>query len=354
MWFVLACAPDLADDSAAVAAVLAPPDAPGPWSAGTYESVVTRSDGVDLPVQVWYPTTETGAGTTYDGVLAGTAVEDAAPDCAAMRPVLMFSHGSGGVRYQSIFLTEFLATHGWVVVAPDHVGNTAFDDGTVSLLELIERRPADIRDSFDWLLGESGLSGCVDPDGGYAMAGHSFGGFTTLAITGAKVDLAASVAWCAANGGWLCDEVTGLAEANGADGVLDLGDPRAWAGIAMAPAGYEVLVGGLPPMKVPLLFLGGTRDTLTPVETQVRPLYTDAGGEPRYLGVLTDAGHYAFSDACTMLPVFDDCAAPYLDPAIAHPIISTVSTAFLDERLGWDASAWLPPEEPRLTWEVGD
>ncbi len=355
MWFLLvACTPAPSDDSAEVVAEFAPPDALGPWSAGTYEGVVAGSTGVELPVQVWYPTMETGAGATYDGVLTGIAVEDAAADCGQSRPVLVFSHGSGGVRYQSLFLTEYLATHGWVVVAPDHVGNTVFDDGDVSLLDLILRRPADIKDSFDWLLTETSVTGCVDPEGGYAMAGHSFGGFTTLAITGADIDLAASVAWCADNGGWLCDEVADLAEREGGDAVIDLSDPRAWAGIAMAPAGYEVLLGGLPSVTAPQLFLGGTRDTLTPVETQVRPLYTDSGADPRYLGILTDAGHYTFSDACAMLPVFDDCAPPYLDPAVAHPILATVSTAFLDEQLGWDASAWLPPEEPLLSWERPD
>lgn len=351
---LLACAGSSSGDPTLTEAVYAPPDAPGPFAVGTYEGSVSGSSGVTLPVQVWYPTLDSGAGTRYDGVLDGAAITDATPECGVARPVLMFSHGSGGVRYQSIFFTEYLATHGWVVVAPDHVGNTAFDDGDVPLEELMQRRPMDIRDSFDWLLGESTLADCVDPDGGYAMAGHSFGGFTTLAVTGAGIDLAVSRAWCAENDGWLCGEVEALAAEHGEDAVIDLADPRAWAGIAMAPAGYEVLVGGLPDIAVPLQFLGGTRDTLTPVETEVRPLYTDAGGQPRSLGVLTDAGHYTFSDACEMLPVFDDCEAPYLDPAVAHPLVATVSTAFLLERLGVDVAGWLPPTDPAWTWETAE
>lgn len=42
-------------------------------------------------------------------------------------PLVVYSHGNGGLRYVSAFLTEHLASHGFIVVAPDHVGNTAID-----------------------------------------------------------------------------------------------------------------------------------------------------------------------------------------------------------------------------------
>ena len=60
-----------------------------------------------------------------------------------------------------------------------------------------------------------------------------------------------------------------------------------------------------------------------------------------------------FSDACLLLPGFEDCDPPYLDAAVAHPIITTVSTAFLQHTQGVEgAAAWLPPEdEPLLSWE---
>ena len=35
-------------------------------------------------------------------------------------PVVFFSHGSGGIRMQSTYLTVALASHGYVVVSPDH------------------------------------------------------------------------------------------------------------------------------------------------------------------------------------------------------------------------------------------
>ena len=39
-------------------------------------------------------------------------------------PLIVFSHGNGGLGVQSFFLTEYLASHGYVVVCPDHTGNS--------------------------------------------------------------------------------------------------------------------------------------------------------------------------------------------------------------------------------------
>jgi len=126
---------------------------PGPWSTGTLDETITGRTGVELNVQAWFPA-ETVSGDTvvYDGLWAGGAYEDATPACEEPRPVLLFSHGYGGIRWQSIEITEHLATHGYIVVAPDHTANTFTDNDDSRFLELVERRPFDIADSFDWLL----------------------------------------------------------------------------------------------------------------------------------------------------------------------------------------------------------
>ena len=88
--------------------------APGPWPAGTETLSVVGTDGLELTVQVWFPARETdGARIKYDGLLQGEALVGGTPDCASPRPLAAFSHGSGGIRYQSPFLVEHLATHGW-------------------------------------------------------------------------------------------------------------------------------------------------------------------------------------------------------------------------------------------------
>ena len=48
------------------------------------------------------------------------ALEAATPACDAARSVIVFSHGYSGIRFQSVFFTEWMASHGYLVVAPDH------------------------------------------------------------------------------------------------------------------------------------------------------------------------------------------------------------------------------------------
>lgn len=99
---------------------------------------------------------------------------------------------------------ERLACHGFIVVAPDHVGDTLFDrlDGTESLLnnELVDVREADIRFLLDRI-----LAGDVLPDGitsnaaRVGMLGHSIGSVTAGRVAenddriSAVVGLAASM-----------------------------------------------------------------------------------------------------------------------------------------------------------------
>ncbi len=364
LWLLLLAActptPDTGADTGPVADAFLAPDLAGDWLPGTYEDVAPGPGGLELSVQVWFPASEADEDAySYDGYWSASALEDGVPACDEPRPVLVFSHGNTGLRFQSVFLTERLATRGWVVVAPDHKFNTYIDYDDAKLGEVMFRRPGDIAASFDWLAdvaaGPGGpLEGCVDPQAGYAVAGHSFGGFTSAAVAGAVIDPVAVAAYCAGHYGWLCSEVADWAAQHPGE-LADLGDPRAWASVPMAPAGYEALVGGLDQIAIPGLVLGGTMDTTTSMAAQVGPIFEGWGGRPAYLGELADAGHYSFSNACDLVPTFDDCEPPFIEGAEAHAIINTVTAAFLGQALGDDRYAdWLPPQDDRLSWTVAE
>ena len=51
-------------------------------------------------------------------------MRDATPAPGGPFPGVVFSHGMAGHRRQSTFLCTHLASHGFVVASPDHVGNT--------------------------------------------------------------------------------------------------------------------------------------------------------------------------------------------------------------------------------------
>lgn len=333
-----------------------PADQAGPFKVGTTELSFVGQTGVEMRVQVWYPTTEnTTMLHQYDGLYMDTALDVPVPDCSAVRPVMAFSHGNQGMRWQSTFLTEWMATHGFVVIAPDHTGNTTFDYTVERLPEIVFRRPLDIKDAVDWLFGvggqEAGLVDCLDETNGYAVTGHSFGGYTATAVGGADFDYEASVAFCEAAGGWLCDEFQAWVEEHPEAETMSLKDERVWASIPLAPAGFEVLGAGAASAEVPFLVLGAEWDNATPMATQVRPIYEALGSEVKHMGMLKESGHMIFSMAC-QLTDFPECFEPYLSYEQGHPELQTVITAFLQMVQGNpDAADYFPTDSDLWEWE---
>ena len=350
MLILLACAPPADPPEAFV-----PPDEPGAYDAVTWEDVFVDPQGVELTAQVWGPTsTARGTeGVRYDDLLAGQAWSQGELVCDTPRPVVVFSHGSQGIRWQSFFLTEAWARHGLVVVAVDHPGNTFVDSGG-DRAEVAAARPGQAIASFDWLIAESDdpdsrLFGCVDPDAGYLMAGHSFGGFTTLAVGGAALDIAGLREVCETEDRFFCG-----AEELFAEDKADLSDPRATAILPLAPGGAEVFGPYLAEIPGDAYVMGGTLDEKTAYETEALAIHQ--GLPPgAMLGTLVDGGHFSFTEMCVLpLSEFDGCTDEFLDIETAKRLVEVTSLAFTKRWQGWDeAEAWLPPEgEPDLEWSV--
>lgn len=350
-------APDSAGDTAAAPADdFAAPDAPGPHLAGVATLTFTDARGVALTAEVWYPAGEGGDDPEpYPDLPFPSEAWRDAPPVPGPWPLVAFSHGNGGLRTQSAFFTERLATHGFVVVAPDHPYNTALDFDEARLADVAAARPGDVVSAVDEVFARSAggdplLGGLVEPDR-YGMSGHSFGGWTTLAVAGGVVDFASLAAFCAENDGYdLCG--LGVSEALQ---VPDSPDPRAVAAMPMAPAGwYSFGETGLDGVA-PSLLLGGSKDEGESVEAEIQPLY-DRLPAPRRLGVVQGAGHYAFSDACAVAPVFEECgeeAAGYVDLDTAHAVIRALGVAFFQVSLNGDDryAEWLDARWPELAWD---
>src|ERR687891_1264094 len=116
------------------ASVPAPPDGPGRHAVGlsTVQMMDPARGGRTLTVDIWYPADPGSDAPTAELDLLLTRLElpGVLADPPAARgsfPLVIFSHGNGGVRFQSWFLMQALASHGFVVAAPDHAGNTALD-----------------------------------------------------------------------------------------------------------------------------------------------------------------------------------------------------------------------------------
>lgn len=201
----------------------------GPFAVGVRTtSLVDVARDRPLTIEVWYPADAAHAGAdlahaTKDryellpGLPPATqdAVRDALP-AAGRFPLVAFSHGFGAHRRQSTFLCTHLVSHGYVVAAVDHTGNTTADilqmtfaarSGAVlpeplSLLEVfIDARPRDVGFLIDRVLdGTAGdVAARVDAER-IGMTGHSFGGWTTLAVTHADRRIRAALPLAPAGG----------------------------------------------------------------------------------------------------------------------------------------------------------
>lgn len=176
------------------------PSQRGPYPVGVIQTrIPSDRDPIDpgrvLPTEIWYPA-RPGVRERDDGAhplgLPHRATTDLTPLPDATLPLIVFSHGNSGLRQQSTFLMTHLASHGFVVAAPDHVGNT-FDEMMALETEAQRRevhlraraqRPSDVARVISALVDEE-----IEADRRPSLdahrigvAGHSYGGWTALKI----------------------------------------------------------------------------------------------------------------------------------------------------------------------------
>jgi predicted dienelactone hydrolase len=324
--------------------------------------------GEDMTIEVWYPARipDGTAPTPYDDVpIALDSVVEAPADLSgAPYPVIAFSHGFGGVRYQSASLVEHLVSHGYVVVSADHPGSILLDQRRE--FETILRRPSDVVSAVDKLFEETtaseGLLAGLAVEGEIAMMGHSAGAITTQGVAGGAWDVTFAETFCAEGGQTGCgfldeidhDEVAERAVVDDRIHRAVLLSPGAWYAFGESGRGLAEMV--------PTLTLTGDADTVLEYDSEARPVY-EALSTPRWLGTIVDAGHYAaFSDMCALLSFFGDCTGPdegFLDSATGQRLTTLLVTAWLGrEHKGQDYDAWLDPDalatEAQLVWEADE
>ena len=258
----------------------------GPHPVGTRQfNWVDTKRSQSLPVDVWYPATKAYEGKDLDSATQdryemvpgmGESVQQAVKDAEAksgQRPLVVFSHGFGGERRQTTFLCCHLASHGYVVAAMDHVGNTAADmisgEGAAGDPRVIERfiqsRPCDVSFVIDQMLaGQSGLEIIPDQIG---MSGHSFGGWTTLKALETDERIRAALPLAPAGGFTAMD----------ADNVMAKELSFTWK------------------REVPVLYIVAELDSILPLQG-MQDMF-NRNPDPKTIVVLLNADHFHFNDA---------------------------------------------------------
>lgn len=309
----------------------------GPYNIGhrrwniTYESQVYGER--TLRLSVWYPTLDQeGTPSAYFGSFRrDVAFRDASVALTEPAPMLVFSHGNASIAEQSYFMTEYFASHGWVVAAPYHTLNTIGDtEGSINF-ESGGMRPQDISAVIDVMLSlpsDDPLAGLVSDK--IVLTGHSFGGFTTLANSGAEFAVDEVLQFCAEpNAPRECE----MFERDGVEALMRAGflDERIDAAIPQTPGGYFVFGDGLAAIDTPTLLFTGAMDITLPPEEEGEPIWAAMQG-PHMRVDVTRAGHFTFSNMCELIPVAqvynDGCSPAFIPYQEAFPLINAFSMAF--------------------------
>jgi predicted dienelactone hydrolase len=312
-----------------------------------------------LKLEIWYPASVSDGMTelvTYEEErpvpndpkrqlinyeFQGRAIRDAMPDLKdGAFPLLIVSHGYVGSRFLMTYLTENLASKGYVVVAIDHMESTYSDAG--GFQSTLLNRSRDILFVLNQIaeLSKPGsnnfLVGLVDVNK-TALIGYSMGGYGVLNAAGAGYSPNLVTMFSAMTGG------------NKAIEELCINNPiykavydnRIKAVIAFAPWGMQRNIWdseGLKGLKVPVLFIAGSLDDISGYEKGTRAIFDGAVNADRYLLTYINARHNVAPNPPPLeslkpgLPI--DFYYHYAEPAWDQRRINNINQHFVTAFLG--------------------
>jgi len=264
-----------------------------------------------MTTAVWYPTRDEPTLHTYPDraqpknprnpwSLRSQLAVDAKPAEGGPFPLVLFCHGGFGCALNSAFFTEYLASHGFVVVAPDfedtippdftrQLAFSRLGDGNVAPPLLVLRALKKFLDvlngdreqclsymtKFRWqparfltdqMLAANREEGCpfrgLIDENSVGIMGHSLGGLTSLGVIGTRPELH---------------------------------DKRIKAALIFSAPVYPVEE-GIGKIAMPVMVMYGDNDPNALGPQYPRRLLYERGRAPRFCMVLKNATHFAFGN----------------------------------------------------------
>jgi predicted dienelactone hydrolase len=252
-----------------------------------------------LKVDIWYPAqaTKNPKPIRYHASLwgepprppvafsqSGIAIANAKP-MGSRHPLVILSHGYSNAPAVMTWLTENLASKGYVVAAIHHDDPNPYISAGPIRAAPNYYRPVDI--SFVATQLRSALGTQIDPET-LALIGYSQGGYGVLTAGGASLD-PNHPAIDLVSGGWLKSISRGNA------GASAIQVPGVKAIVALAPAGGGEASAwgseGLAKITAPLLLIAGNQDPVVGYEQAAKSFFAQAVNSDRYLLTYKQAGH---------------------------------------------------------------
>lgn len=231
-------------------------------------------------------------------------------------PVTVISHGFNSDRTTYAYLAQHLASHGYVVVMPEHSGSNG-----KQIVDLLQGRAQDITDPTEFIDRPLDVSYLLDqlaqnsiPDPRFkgsldlekvGILGHSYGGYTALALAGAtphydQLQQACQTGLETSLNISLALQCQALQTA---DKTVDLQDARIQSVVAISPIGSSLFgESGYQTVQVPVMIVAGSADTIAPVlPEQIQPFQWLTTPEKR-LVLINNGSHYSTGNTSTSSP----------------------------------------------------
>lgn len=257
-----------------------------------------------VPFHIWYPAEPGGRAVTVggNGVFHGTSAGRDAPHREGRFPMIIISHGAGGNAGQFGWIAAQLAAKGYVVVLPNHPGTTSGNASAEAAVRVWER-PQDVTAVLDEITANPAAYPFIDTDR-IATLGFSAGGFTAMALAGARLDVAALQGFCDGDDHGMSD--CAFLRRGGVDlhamdlspAGEDMSDPRIDATIAIDPGIVETMTPeSLSAIDMPVLVLNLGDEGTIPAGVHARAAAEAVPGAD-YV-IVPDAIHFSFLAECT-------------------------------------------------------
>lgn len=273
-------------------------------SAGiTYGSAYASVRNRDVDFDVWYPSMPGGKTVTVggNGVFYGTPAGRDAPHQQGRFPMVIISHGAGGNSGQFGWIASELTQAGFVVVLPNHPGTTTGNASAEAAVRVWER-PADVSAVLDEITNNTETYPYIDTEQISAL-GFSAGGYTAMAVSGARVDPDRLQAFCEdtdhgmSDCAFLAHFGIDLKAMDLSPAAQDLRDARISNAVIIDPGIISTLTkNSLATIDIPMLIINLGDEEKVPPGVYARSA-AETIAQAKYT-VVPDATHFSFLAEC--------------------------------------------------------
>lgn len=281
------------------------------WTAPAYDGKVGIAYGnayapvrdTDLDFHIWYPAQPGGRRVSVggNGVFYGTQAGRHAPHTDGQAPMIIMSHGAGGNAGQFGWIASELTAAGFVVVLPNHPGTTSRNASAQAAVRVWER-PADISAVIDEITANPHNYPFIDT-ARIATLGFSAGGYTAMAVSGARVDADALQGFCDHSDHGMSDcafLARGGVDLHAMDlspASQDLRDHRIQTAVIIDPGIVSTITpDSLAQIDIPMLIVNLGDEEKVPAGVYARPAAEMIPGAD--YKIVPDATHFSFLAQC--------------------------------------------------------